>query len=95
MDRASRRRGRWEKRWEKWRPTVSLFQQQSLSIYKLVLLYNQSEQELAQDVVADIESLSPKTKVELVCLTFDAPWDLARVYLTLSSYLKKRRTLVC
>lgn len=88
MDRASRRRGRWEKRWEKWRPTVSLFQQQSLSIDKLVLLYNQSEQELAQDVVADIESLSPKTKVELVCLTFDAPWDLARVYLTLSSYLK-------
>ena len=88
MDRASRRRGRWEKRWEKWRPTVSLFQQQSLAIDKLVLLYNQSEQELAQDVVADIESLSPKTKVELVCLTFDAPWDLARVYLTLSSYLK-------
>lgn len=88
MDRASRRRGRWEKRWEKWRPTISLFQQDALSIDKLVLLHNDSELDFARDVANDIESLSPNTKVELVCLNFDAPWDLASVYLTLSSYLK-------
>lgn len=91
MDRASRRRGRWEKRWEKWRPTVSLFQQDQLPIDKLVLLYNESELDFAKDIAADIESLSPSTEVELSCLTFDAPWDLASVYLTLSKFLKDYR----
>ncbi|MCG8317465.1 MAG: RNA repair transcriptional activator RtcR [Pseudomonadales bacterium] len=88
MDRASRRRGRWEKRWDKWRPTVSLFQQHDVGINKLVLLYNQAELDLAKDIAADIEALSPDTNIELASLTFDSPWDLASVYLTLSSYLK-------
>lgn len=88
MDRASRRRGRWEKRWEKWRPTVSLFQQDHIAIDKMVLLYNENELDFAKDIAADITALSPATHVELACLTFAAPWDLASVYLTLASYLK-------
>ena len=91
MDRASRRRGRWEKRWEKWRPTISLFQQTDLIIHKLVLLYNDNETSLANDISEDIKALSPATEVELACVTFDAPWDLASVYLTLSSFLKSYR----
>ena len=88
MDRASRRRGKWEKRWDKWRPTISLFQQNELSIDRLVLLHNKNEEDFAKDIKTDIASLSPKTKVELTCVTFDAPWDLASVYLTLSSFLQ-------
>ena len=91
MDRASRRRGRWDQRWEKWRPTVALFQQSELPIHHFCLLYNESEENLVKDIQADIEMLSPDTKVECLPVTFDAPWDLAQVYLTLSGFLKKQK----
>jgi len=90
MDRASRRRGRWENRWDKWRPTVALFQQDDMQIDHFCMLHNDSEADLARDLIADIQALSPQTKVDALALNFDSPWDLASVYLTLSSFLKKQ-----
>lgn len=90
MDRASRRRGRWDSRWEKWRPTVALFQQDEMPIDHFCLLHNDAEADLAMDLIADIQALSPDTKVEALNLNFDSPWDLASVYLTLSSFLKRQ-----
>lgn len=91
MDRASRRRGRWEQRWEKWRPTVALFQQRDLVIDEFYLLYNDRDAGLVQDVANDIRELSPLTQVLCTPLNFDAPWDLASVYLILSTFLKQQR----
>lgn len=91
MDRASRRRGRWEQRWEKWRPTVALFQQSDLVIDEFCLLHNDRDVGLVQDVADDIRALSPLTQVKCTPLNFDAPWDLASVYLILSTFLKQQR----
>ncbi len=91
MDRASRRRGKWEQRWDKWRPTVALFQQSELPIDQFYLLFHKNDAALVKDVADDIAALEPATIVECLPLDFDSPWDLASVYLTLATFLKQQQ----
>jgi len=88
MDRASKRRGKWENRWDKWRPTVSIAQHDDFPVKKLVLLHNKNEGRLAEEIATDIETISPLTTVERCCVDFNSPWDLSDVFVTLSTFLK-------
>ncbi|MCU0797045.1 MAG: RNA repair transcriptional activator RtcR [Akkermansiaceae bacterium] len=74
-------RGRTPERWDKWRPTVTLFQHHDLLIDRFELLHDPASIDLAKLVADDIRQVSPETQVRLHAIDFgrDA-WDLANVY---------------
>jgi transcriptional regulatory protein RtcR len=67
-------------RWEKWRPTVSICQHEDLVIDRLDLLHARSHKKLADQVKADIASVSPETEVRLHLVDPRDPWDFQEVY---------------
>ncbi|TQV74955.1 sigma 54-dependent transcriptional regulator [Aliikangiella marina] len=80
------RRGRNAKRWDKWRPNVSLCQQDDLIVDRLVLLYEGNFRKLAEQVKGDIGVISPETEVLLFELSFEDPWDFEAVYSSLFDF---------
>ncbi len=75
-----------EKRWDAWRPTVSLFQHEDLEPARLVLLAERKSKKLVDTVAADVRSVSPTTVVEPVTIHFRDPWDFADVYKALRAF---------
>ncbi|MFJ1300259.1 RNA repair transcriptional activator RtcR [Pseudomonadota bacterium AL_CKDN230030165-1A_HGKHYDSX7] len=67
-------------RWTRWRPTVSLTQQEDMVIDRLELLYPSHSEDLAQAVRSDIATTSPDTDVRLVRMDVQDPWDFGEVY---------------
>lgn len=85
---AGRANGR--SRWDKWRPTVSLFMHDDLEPERLLLLADPRDGKLADEVSGDIESVSPNTEVQRVPVRFDDPWDFAEVYGVLRDFSEAR-----
>ncbi len=67
-------------RWERWRPTVSLFQHEDFLVDRLELLGSRKSWGVSEQVKADIESVSPETEVQLHALETKDPWDFEQVY---------------
>ncbi|ATB32347.1 RNA repair transcriptional activator RtcR [Melittangium boletus] len=80
--------GRTPKRWERWRPTVGLCQQEDLVVHRLELLHPPAQADLAQTVTADIAQVSPETRVRPTPVDIRNPWDLEEVYGALLDYAK-------
>jgi transcriptional regulatory protein RtcR len=76
------------KRWEKWRPTVSICQQQDLVVDRLELLYARPHARIAEQVREDIASVSPETTVRLHLCDPRNPWDFQEVYGTLHDFAR-------
>ncbi len=74
------RRGKGEKRWDKWRPTISMCQHDDLLIDRLELLFDNHSQSLAEQVKEDIARVSPETEVIYHHVNFHDPWDFETVY---------------
>ena len=72
--------GRGPKRWERWRPSVDLCNQADLVIDRFELILDSKHLSIAQQVKADIELISPETKVVLNEVDIGNPWDLGEVY---------------
>ncbi len=68
------------RRWDSWRPTVSVCQHEDLLIDRFELLYHPKSRNLAEVVERDIESVSPETDVRLVPFDVEDPWDFEQVY---------------
>jgi len=73
-------RGRGNKRWKRWRPTVSLCQQKDLLIARMELVFQPHFQSLADQVTEDIRSISPETEVRHHHIEMEDPWDFEEVY---------------
>lgn len=69
-----------QKRWERWRPSVSLCQQEDLLIDRFELIYEPKFAQLARTVSQDMVAVSPETEVNLHTVSIDDPWDLESVY---------------
>ena len=80
--------GRGPRRWEKWRPTVGLCQQEDLLVHRMELLALPGHTELVQAVVEDIAQVSPETRVRTTELNIRNPWDLEETYGALLDYAK-------
>ena len=80
------RRGRGAKRWQSWRPTVSLCQHEDFVVDRLELLLEQRYQSLADQVVEDIAAISPETEVVQHLIEQEDPWDFANVYSVLRTF---------
>lgn len=82
--------GRNERRWQRWRPTVSLFQQEDLLVHRLILLLDPSFAEQAATLLADVARLAPETTVEVVDFPLRDPWDFEEVYGSLLDLARAR-----
>jgi len=72
--------GRGPRRWEKWRPSISLCQHHDLLLDRYELLYQRKFVSLARQIADDIASVSPETEVNMVNIEFEDPWDFEEVY---------------
>ncbi|WP_020409881.1 RNA repair transcriptional activator RtcR [Hahella ganghwensis] len=82
------KRGKGVKRWNSWRPTVGIFMQEDLLVDRVELLHDDRDNRLANNVGADIESVSPSTEVGLHNIQFRDPWDFENVYSTLLDFVE-------
>ncbi len=74
------------KRWERWRPTLSLCQQDDLLISRMELLYPRNGMKTADQLAEDIRQVSPETEVNLHLVDPRDPWDFEEVYAALHDF---------
>ena len=80
--------GKGSQRWEKWRPTVSLCQQEDLLVDRLELLHDARSASLAERIRSDIAAVSPETEVKSVEISLRDPWDFEEVYTLLHDFAR-------
>jgi transcriptional regulatory protein RtcR len=80
--------GKGAARWEKWRPTIAMCQQENLLIDRIELLHDARSRGLAERVRLDIGSVSPETEVRRVEMELRNPWDFEEVYTTLHDFAR-------
>ncbi|MFO0873377.1 MAG: RNA repair transcriptional activator RtcR [Phycisphaerales bacterium] len=76
------------RRWERWRPSVALCQQEDLLVSRFELLHDRRHLALARTVRDDIASISPETQLRLHEVNFKDPWDLEEVYGALADFVR-------
>ncbi|MES2570188.1 MAG: RNA repair transcriptional activator RtcR [Verrucomicrobiota bacterium] len=81
-------RGAGPHRWEAWRPTVSLCQQEDLLVCRLELLHEAKAAPLAELLAGDIVGVSPETEVRRHTIEFKDPWDFEEVYGALADFAR-------
>lgn len=84
-------RGKGHKRWERWRPTLALCQQDDLIIDRMELLFDQQFLSLAQELRHDIQQISPETDIHFHILNLSDPWDFESVYANLHDFARNYR----
>lgn len=80
-------KGTEERRWKKWRPSVSLFQHPDFAVDKCELLYQTKFEDLMKIISADISEISPGTIVRPHLIDFEDPWNFPEVYQTLFKFV--------
>ena len=76
------------KRWNRWRPTIGLCQQEELTVDRFELLYEARFEELCQRVVEDLHWISPAMEVRPRCLPISDAWDFEDVYAALHDFAR-------
>ncbi len=82
--------GRGQGRWNVWRPSVALAQQENIFFDRYYLIYQRAFAGLAQDIVTDIRTVSPDTEVIPVEMPLADPWDFEEVYSSLYDFSRTR-----
>ncbi len=80
--------GKGTKRWERWRPTVSLCQHEDFVVDRLELIHSKRATALAELVEADIRSVSPETTVVRHRVEMRDAWDFQEVYTKLHDFAR-------
>jgi transcriptional regulatory protein RtcR len=75
--------GRNDRRWERWRPSVSLCQQEDLIVDRFELLHGGRHANAAGLVADDIRQVAPETEVVLHAIDLQDPWDFEEVFAAL------------
>ncbi len=78
-----------KRRRKKWRPTISLCQQEDLLIDRMELVFQPHFQRLADQVTKDIQSISPNTEVRHHHIELTDPWDFEEVYGCLHDFARQ------
>lgn len=80
--------GKGASRWERWRPSVALCQQDDLLVNRFELLYQTKFEALLKRVVKDIRHVSPETEVIPHKVELSDPWDFETVYGALHDFAR-------
>jgi transcriptional regulatory protein RtcR len=75
-------------RWEKWRPTVSLCQEEDFLVDRIELLHQRQATKLTDLLAADIKTVSPETEVRKTQIEFNDAWDFEAVYGALHEFAR-------
>jgi transcriptional regulatory protein RtcR len=81
-------RGLGKKRWDRWRPTLSLCQHDDLIVDRMELLFQPRYQALANDLTDDIQIVSPETTANHHLVNLSDPWDFESVYADLLDFAR-------
>jgi len=76
-------------RWERWRPTIALCQQEDMIVNRLILFHSGGHDSLLKLVIEDIRRISPETVVEPVRLHIRDPWNFVDVYSALHDFVRR------
>lgn len=76
------------KRWDRWRPTVSLCRHDDLVIDRLELLHDPAHTKGAELIADDIALVSPETKIVLHPIAQRDPWDFEEVFASLHEFAR-------
>ena len=76
-----------DKRWQRWRPSVSLCLHDNLLVDELHILYSKRDKRLFNVIVDDVAQVSADTKVIGHRVTLASPWDFADVYAELYDFV--------
>src|ERR1035441_6398661 len=76
-------------RWQRWRPTVDLCRHEDLVVDRFELLCARKFTKLAEQLTADITSVSPETTVRTHFVEFQDPWDFQEVYTALHDFPRR------
>lgn len=80
--------GKGAARWEKWRPSIGLCQQEDLLVHRLEMLHGLRSRGLAERVERDIAAVSPETGVRRHEIEMRDPWDFEEVYTALLDFAR-------
>ena len=72
--------GKGPDRWNRWRPSVALCQQEDLVIDRFDLIHDRRHTKLAELIEEDVRGVSPETEVVHHVIDFANPWDFQEVY---------------
>jgi len=81
-------RGDGPRRWEGWRPTVSICQHEDLLIDRLEILHDRQRTNLTETVRGDLATVSPETETRSHLVEFKDPWDFEEVYGALADFAR-------
>src|ERR1035437_3394639 len=76
-------------RWQRWRPTVDLCRHEYLVVDRFELVYAKKFSKLAEQLTADIASVSPETSVRSHLVEFRDPWDFQEVYTAVHGFARR------
>ncbi|WP_227430028.1 RNA repair transcriptional activator RtcR [Psychrobacter sp. I-STPA6b] len=76
-----------DKRWQRWRPTVSLCLHDDMLVDELHILYSPKDQRMYDVVAGDITQVCPTTQVVGHQVRLASPWDFAQVYAELYDFV--------
>ena len=76
------------KRWNRWRPTVSVCQHEDLLVRRFELLTQPAFEDLARTVAKDLRQVSPETEVRVRTIEMKNAWDFEEVYGTLHEFAR-------
>ena len=79
-----------QKRWSRWRPTISAVAQPDMVVDRLELLASPEFSRMAARVGEDVAQVSPETTVRHVEIEMPDPWDFESVYGMLADYAAER-----
>src|SRR5215203_3845485 len=80
--------GKGPERWERWRPTIAVCQQEDLVFSRFELLYQAKFTRLFELLAADIRAVSPETEVRGHLIGCEDPWDFEDVYTCLHDFAR-------
>jgi transcriptional regulatory protein RtcR len=83
--------GKSEARWGKWRPSVALCRHDDLVIDRFELLYSAPHTSTAELLAADIQQVSPETRVRLHGIALQDAWDFEEVFGALHEFSRSYR----
>jgi len=69
-----------QKRWFRWRPTMSLLMHHDFQVDELVLLYQEDEKKLLDITIKDAEEMCLNIKITPYLVDYKDPWDFEQVY---------------
>ncbi len=78
--------GKGPKRWERWRPTVSIGRYPDLLVHRVELWHQLPATAIAEVVADDIRQVSPTTEVNCHPVDLADPWDFEEVFAALHDF---------